>query len=347
MPRIFSPSFIRSGNIFLRRLQNTRLPAGVLFCGLLITGCATPPHTGTLRAAWPSDLPVTSEIEQAPFYPQTRYQCGPAALATVLMTHGIDATPAALVNHVYTPELQGSLPAEITAAARDHGMLAYPLAPKLADLLAEVAHRHPVLVFQNLGLRWLPKWHFAVVVGYDLGKNEVVLRSGTTRRRRTSLATFERTWSRGNYWALVILPAGEVPYTAQPLPYLRAAYDLEQTGKSGPAHRAYESGSRRWPDNFHAWMALGNSHYAAGATGPALAAFRKSTQIAPDEPSGWNNLAYALLQSGCPQQALKAVYCARQAAPGDTRIVATIEEIENLANGRDAAHCPHTGCDMR
>ena len=293
----------------------------------------------------PAGLPASSEIDHAPFYPQTRYQCGPAALATVLTTHGIDVTAAALVDKVYTPELQGSLPAEIAAAARDYGMLAYPLAPELVDLLVEVAHGHPVLVFQNLGLRWLPEWHFAVVVGYDLGKNELVLRSGTTRRWRTSLATFERTWSRGNYWALVILPAGDVPHTARPLPYLQAAHDLEQTGKPGPAHRAYLSGSKRWPDNPLVWMALGNSHYATGAFAAAQAAFLRATQIAPDEPSGWNNLAYALLQSGCPTQALQAAYCAQQAAPGNKRFVTTIEEIENLANGKDEAHCPAITCN--
>ena len=70
-------------------------------------------------------------------------------------------------------------------------MLAYPLRDSLADLLREVAHGNPVIVFQNLGTRWLPRWHFAVVVGYDLQASKVILRSGTTERWRTTLATFE------------------------------------------------------------------------------------------------------------------------------------------------------------
>ena len=32
----------------------------------------------------------------APFYPQTEYHCGPAALATVLRFRGADVTPEAL-----------------------------------------------------------------------------------------------------------------------------------------------------------------------------------------------------------------------------------------------------------
>src|SRR2546422_3737218 len=44
------------------------------------------------------------------------------------------------------------------------GQLAVPVTT-LSDLLAEVAAGHPVLVFQNLGLHWIPRWHFAVAVG--------------------------------------------------------------------------------------------------------------------------------------------------------------------------------------
>lgn len=326
------------------RLSNTRLLAGVLFYCVLITACTTPQHTRALPDTWPADLPATREIEQTPFFPQSRYQCGPAALATVLATHGVEITPEALVNQVYIPELQGSLPEEMSATARRYDMLAYPLAPLLADLLAEVAHDHPVLVFQNLGLRWLPKWHFAVVVGYDLGRNELILRSGTTRRWRTSLTTFERTWARANYWALVVLPAGELPHTAQPAPYLQATYDLEQTGKPGLAHRAYLAASERWPDDSHAWMALGNSHYGAGEFMSATAAFRNATRITPEDPSGWNNLAYALLKIRCPQQALQAVYCAQQVAPDDPRILETAGEIKTLVNDRDGEHCPAVFC---
>jgi hypothetical protein len=347
VPLTSSRSSTRSGNNFPGRLSNTRLQAGVLLCSLLIAGCATPPQTRALPDTWPAELPNTSEIEQAPFFPQSRFQCGPAALATVLVTHGIDVTPEALINHVYIPGLQGSLPEEIPAAARRYGMLSYPLAPRLADLLIEVAHDHPVLVFQNLGLRWLPKWHFAVVVGFDLSANELILRSGTRKRWRTSLATFERTWARGKYWAQVILPPGEIPHTAEPVRYLQAVYDLEKSGRQAAALRAYLAGTGHWPDDAHTWLALGNSHYATGDTASAVAAFHTATRIDPTDPAGWNNLAYALLKAHCPQQALHAASCARQAAPADPGILETSADIKNHANGRDAKDCPAVSCNRR
>jgi tetratricopeptide (TPR) repeat protein len=324
--------------------MNTRCKAGVLLCGLLLAGCATPPQTRQLLYAHPDDVPVVHEIVQTPFFPQDRYQCGPAALATVLSSHGVDITPDALVEQVYTPGLTGSMAEELTATARRYGMLAYPLSPLLKKLLAEVAQDHPVLVLQNLGLGWVPRWHFAVVVGYDLDAQTLLLRSGTTRRWTTPLATFERTWARGRHRAWVIVPAGTVPHTAEALPYLRSAQALERTGKPGAARQAWLAGTVAWPENFRAWMALGNSYYATGEFAAATPAFLRATKLSPLEPAGWNNLAYALVKNRCPHAAQQAASCARQLAPDNAQYRQTADEIAALAVGDDAADCPSIPC---
>ena len=102
-------------------LTNTRRLAGVfLICGLL-AGCATPPQTRQLLTTRPAGLPLTAELTATPFFPQQRYQCGPAALATVLGAHGRAVIPEQLVDAVYVPALQGSLPEEISATARRYG----------------------------------------------------------------------------------------------------------------------------------------------------------------------------------------------------------------------------------
>ena len=43
-----------------------------------------PSETAALHAAAPNDLPRRTELREVPFFPQTPYHCGPAALATVL-----------------------------------------------------------------------------------------------------------------------------------------------------------------------------------------------------------------------------------------------------------------------
>lgn len=100
------------------------------------------------------------------------------------------------------------------------------LAPKLEHLIREIRAGHPVLVLQNLQLPQWPKWHYAVVIGIDLEADEVILRSGTTRREVLSLHRFERSWQFGDYWAIVVAPEGETPATAPK--YLAAVVPLEQ-----------------------------------------------------------------------------------------------------------------------
>jgi tetratricopeptide (TPR) repeat protein len=306
-----------------------RRMAGILLLALL-SGCATPPQTRQLLLTPADNLPARTELAQTPFFPQQRYQCGPAALATVLAAHGLTVTPEELVDDVYVPALQGSLPDELAATARRYGMLAYPLRPSLADLLRETAHGNPVLVFQNLGLPLMPKWHFAVVVGYDLSSRDILLRSGTTRRWRTSLGTFERTWARGSYWALVILPAGEVPASAEPASYLAATRDLEVSGQASAAGRAYRAATERWPGLPAGWLAWGNNLYAAGEFRQSEAAFRQATVLAPGDPRAWNNLAYALLKIACVSEAQQAAACAVAIAPDEPGYLETRNEIALL-----------------
>ena len=78
------------------------------------------------------------------------------------------------------------------------------------DLLAEVDAGHPVIAFQNLGLGWLPRWHYAVVTGYDLDAREISMHSGELSRLTMDFALFERTWRRGDYWAITLLPPNDM-----------------------------------------------------------------------------------------------------------------------------------------
>ena len=203
--------------------RQTRQLAGLLF--LLLSGCASVPQLS-------DSLSPSVELTDTPFFPQEAHQCGPAALATLLNYRQIAVTPSELTTQVFLPERQGSLQVELTASARRYGLLAYPLAPSLNDLLSEVAAGNPVLVLQNLAFDWLPRWHYAVVIGYDLERNQVILRSGRQRRWISTLAAFHNTWRRSGYWALVILPPDQIPASATVQPFLKAAYELEATDQA-------------------------------------------------------------------------------------------------------------------
>ena len=127
------------------------VPSGVLLSLLLLGGCASQLQaTGLLRAP-PDGLARAVELKQVPFFPQERYQCGPAALATVLNWSGVTVTPEQLRDEVYLPQRHGSLQVELTAAARHHRRLPYVLTQDLQAVLDEVRAGHPVLVLLNLG----------------------------------------------------------------------------------------------------------------------------------------------------------------------------------------------------
>lgn len=259
-------------------------------------GCALPLQSEHLADEAVGRRPV--ELVRVPFYPQKRYQCGPAALATVLDYSGVPVSPAALRDQVYLPARHGSLQVEMLVAARRNGRIPYVLRRRLVDLLAELDAGRPVLVLQNLGLSWYQVWHYAVVVGYDPGTREVVLRSGTERRHIETAELFERTWRRSNYWAVVLLRPGELPATAEEQRYLKAVVPLERIKAWPAAEKAYRAALKRWPKSLVALMGLGNSRYAQGDAAGAIAAFRRAVQAHPDAAVAYNNLAYVLAQTG-------------------------------------------------
>lgn len=294
--------------------QLSRRLLGILFC-LMLGACAQAPKLGPQVAG----LPTQVELEDVPFFPQDAYQCGPAALATMLVQRDVAITPEQLVPRVYLPSRKGSLQLELVAAARAEGLLVYPLQPRIEDLLTELAAGNPVLVLQNLGSDWWPIWHFAVAVGYDLNAGTLVLRSGEERRQVHGLRYFESTWARAKRWAVLTLPPQRLPATARTTEWLRAASDLEQVGQTEAAVRAYKAATRQWPQDGLGWFALANSQYASGQPDAAEQSLRQSLARDPRQAPAWYNLGQLLGEQGCAKTAMGALRCARQLAPGDTR----------------------------
>lgn len=311
----------------LRTIRAVAL-AGVWLCSaFFLASCA---HRAPFVDSRVAGLPARVELTDTPFFPQKRYQCGPAALATVLNSSGAAVSPEELVPQVYLPARKGSLQAEIVAAVRRHGLLAVEVEPELEALLEEVAAGHPVLVLQNLGLDWLPRWHYAVVMGYDLDAQELVLRSGTEPRRITQFGVFLNTWSRSRRWGLVVLTPGSLPARARPASYLHAVSGLEALRKLEAARAGYRAASEKWPDQVVAWLGMGNTEYALGQYPAAEAAFRHALDIRPGDFSTWNNLSYALAARQCVRLARESAQCARRLAPADAAVGDTLKEMEQL-----------------
>jgi len=274
----------------------------------LLSACAGLPPTP--QQTLPDNLPANRLLTNLPFHAQDEYQCGPAALSMLLGQRNIDIAPEQLTDRVYLPERQGSLQVEMIAAAREQGLLVYPLAPELGAILREIDAGNAVLVMQNLAFDWYPQWHYAVVVGYDLNTRDLILHSGLNARQRESFALFLRTWQRANSWAVVAVPPDRIPATAEPLPYLKAAADLEQVGQTTSAEAAYRQASERWSDQPAPLLGLGNIAWSSGRHSEALEHFSELVRRFPDYQAGWNNLATGMEELGCTEAAEQVRACA-------------------------------------
>ncbi len=262
---------------------------------LALTGCGNSRLLHSGEAASRS-LPDAVELAETPFFPQEDYQCGPAALATVLNDSGVAVAPDELVARLYIPERRGSLQVELLAAARTAGRVAYVIDADLRAVMAELDAGRPVLVLQNLGLGFAPVWHYAVVVGYDTAAGMLVLRSGGTQRKAVSATRFRRTWADGGNWAMVVLAPGELPTAPDETRYLQAATAMETADQSSAAVAAFTAAVENWPDSPTALFGLANAYYAIDDLRAAHDTLLLALERDPDNPAILNNLAQVLLE---------------------------------------------------
>jgi hypothetical protein len=306
---------------------------------LVIAGCAA---RGPVLAPAAAGTGGRVELESTPFFPQERYQCGPAALATVLSAAGADVTADSLVPEVYIPGREGSLQAELVAATRRHDRMPYILPPTLDALLATLDGGLPVLVLQKLGAGPFPGWHYAVVVGYDASRDHIVLRSGTEQRKEMSARHFLATWDRAERWALVALQPGALPPAPDFARYMEAAAGLEAVGRLDAAALAYEAAARAWSAESLPQFALANLAYARGDLAAAEQGFHTAVRLNPKDAAARNNRAEVLRALGCPTVARREIEVARALAAGgplSATVEATARAIASHENG-DVAGCP-------
>jgi tetratricopeptide (TPR) repeat protein len=302
-----------------------------------LTGCATSPP---LADGLPATAPRALELDSTPYFPQDAYQCGPAALATLLVASGVDVAPGSLTPEIYLPERRGSLSLELVGAARRHGRLPYVLASTADEMVAELEAGRPVLVLQNLGVSKLPRWHYAVLIGYDADRNIAVLRSGRERRLEMKWQRFAGTWHRGGRFAMTTLRPDQIPGHAEPERFVAAAAGLEAAGQRSAAAAAYDAAIMRWPREPHAWLGRGNVAYADGDRAAAADAWSRAIMLDPANAAARNNLAELLLEAGCLDESRRQIERASALAQGTALETAVSESRSKIdATAHAAARC--------
>jgi tetratricopeptide (TPR) repeat protein len=300
-----------------------RTIAAALAAGLVLLGCG--PGQPVLRDGAADGPQGGVELRDTPFFPQEVYQCGPAALATLLVDAGKETTPQALAEQVYLPERRGSLQVELLGATRRQGLLPYPIDPALPALVEELRAGRPVLVLLDLGIPLYPVWHYAVVVGHDPSRRILILRSASTPRKLMSERRFLAAWGRAGSWGLVVLGPGELPAAPDRSRYLEAVAALEAAGQFAAAGSAYRAALGAWPDDPAALLGIGNSLYGRGDLAGAERAYRRLIAAHPGSIAAYNNLAQVLADRGQRGRALEVLAKGLSLAPGGHPLRPTLE----------------------
>ena len=266
----------------------------IILLSIFLAACASRPVQTEHILSDSSIVLRQHEIKDVPFLKQNAHHCGPSTLAMTLNYWGNNVSSEEVARLVYTPGMKGSLQTDMISAARRLGYMAVPI-EGLSALLSEVAHDHPVIVFENLALTWLPQWHYAVVYGFDLNQETVIMHSGPEQAKHWSLQKFERSWMLADYWGLVVLKPGELAASAGEFANASAASALESLGLIDEAEQSYQAILRRWPESLVALIGMGNVEYKKGRPHEALNYFRKATEAHPF--SGAARYNYVVLEN--------------------------------------------------
>ncbi len=276
----------------------------ILLILITLSGCvAQQPIEQPLIEKHPAKERGSIYLAKTPFFPQQEFQCGPAALATLLNDSGVSVHAEELVSKVYIPERKGSLQIEMLAASREYQRIPYQIDPTLDAIFDELYANRPVLVMQNLGFEAKPFWHYAVVVGYQPDSSKIILRSGVEANKRMDIKKFLKTWQRAENWAFVLLNVDELPANPDFERYFESVVGMEQVLDAEQMIELYELANREFPKQTMVAFGLANAYSRTGRLSHAAAEYQRILTIDPEHVAAANNLALTLQELSCGREA--------------------------------------------
>lgn len=305
----------------------------VLALAFVLSGCVSLPQSDALKTAAPASLPRQVALE-VPFFGERDNYCGPSSLAMVLGHAGVEAAVPDLAEQVFLPGREGSVQVEMLAAPRAYALVGIELAPRLEDVLRELAAGTPVLMLVNLGFKAAPAWHYWVATGYDLDAGELRVHSAPHRDQRLRFDRVEYLWRGSGHWSMVAVPPGRVPASVDAASHSAALSAFERVAPPSDATAAWRAHLARWPGHGLGWFALGNRVHAEGDLAAAERSFRAAVDLDRTFSPALNNLALTLASQGRLDEAI--VLAEQGVALGGAHRAALVQTLDGLRQRRDA-----------
>jgi len=181
------------------------------------------------------------ELNGVPYFRGQAYQGAALALATLLANQGVVTTPGLLEKDLGLPADVAHVDRKIAPAARQYGMIVYPLEPRAEALLTQVSAGFPVLVRYQEGTGFWTGPRYAVLVGYDRYKQRVMLRSGDNRRLLLGFDDFSDRWRSAGSWAILVQTPAQLPAQVDRQRWLQAAEESARAGQEKAAAQASQA----------------------------------------------------------------------------------------------------------
>ncbi len=139
-----------------------------------------------------------------PFFPQTKYQCGPSSLAAVYNYWGKSIAPEEIALKLNSASHKGVLTLDLYLHARAQGFNVRQKQGSIRELKDLINKGVPVIVMVDKGIWFVQKNHFMVVVGYN--SKGFIVHDGKKKNRYIPFRSFSARWGRAGNWMLVVHP---------------------------------------------------------------------------------------------------------------------------------------------
>lgn len=148
-------------------------------------------------------------IENVPFYPQKEFQCGPAALASVLNFWGLSITPDEIAKEIFSKSARGTLTIDMLLYANKKGLFSAQYKGGWEDLKEKINRGYPLIVLVDYGIKpFFQANHFMVIIGYN--EKGVIANSEKKENLFIEKEEFLELWEKTDYWTLLI-KGSEIP----------------------------------------------------------------------------------------------------------------------------------------
>ncbi len=184
----------------------------LLSCPFFLAGCAT---SFTHQVKPPSTFSTHESLylESVPAVSQKAYQCGPAALESVIRYWGESADADLIGKTIYKSGTRGVFNFSLSQYMKSIGFWSEIHEESSAENLKQWLRKGiPPIVMLDSGVLWARTYHFVVLKGFDDGLKIFYANTGEAETQAIDYKEFDKRWKKAGSWSLIASPLEKVDW---------------------------------------------------------------------------------------------------------------------------------------